>query len=310
MEELDFITPLEAHGQRIDYVIANSIGSKLSRTQIKNLINSGDILLNNEACRPKDKLVTGDEVKIFLKEREAVSWKPQKLTLDIEIEEKDFLIVNKRHGVVMHPGAGCFDGTLANALLYHYPDLEYLPRCGIVHRLDKDTSGLVVVARTNEFRNHIVNELLERKVNKYYQAIIKGHVIGTLRIDDPIARDKRNRLKMAISRDGREAISIISENKRYGGYSLVDINIETGRTHQIRLHLSHHKHPIIGDKTYGSGSQLSKGVSERVIRIINAFPRQALHAKKIEFRLLNKQKKFKLEVNLPKDMQELLSLLK
>ena len=183
----------------------------------------------------------------------------------------------------MHPGAGVKSGTLANAVATIYPEVLSLPRNGIVHRLDKDTSGLVVIARKNGFRNHIAEQFQNREVEKKYLAVIKGEILGTLTIDKPIARDRQNRTKMKVDESGREAVSEVISLESFGGYSLVEVKIETGRTHQIRVHLSSNKTPIIGDKAYGSGSQLIKNLSNNLKDKILSFPRQALHAYQLEF---------------------------
>ena len=183
----------------------------------------------------------------------------------------------------MHPGAGCKNGTLANGLVYHYPELKKLPRCGIVHRLDKDTSGILAVARTEGFRNYFVSLLQERKIKKSYKAIVVGNVIGSFRINDPIGRDKNNRLKMAIRSDGKESESFIQKEKSYDNYSLLNVSILTGRTHQIRVHLANNQLPIIGDKTYNPAGRIAKNTSSELIEIIRNFPRQALHSFQLSF---------------------------
>jgi 23S rRNA pseudouridine1911/1915/1917 synthase len=207
----------------------------------------------------------------------------------------------------MHPGAGCHNGTLANALAFHFPELKQLPRCGIVHRLDKDTSGLLVVAKNEKFRNFFVTKLQDREVYKQYEAIVVGQVIGSFSIDQPLERDPRNRVKMRVTDFGRDALSHVSLIKFYQGYSHVSIVIETGRTHQIRVHLSHQKLPIIGDSLYNPRNIIAKNTPKDLISQIQNFSRQALHASRIRFPSLKNEGIFcEFQANLPQDMQSLI----
>jgi 23S rRNA pseudouridine1911/1915/1917 synthase len=271
------------HGKRADIAISELLGNELSRNQVKDLIKSGDILINDERCKPKDKIRHNDQIDVSIPDAEVSSWTAEDINLDIIFACDDYAIINKPAGLVMHPGAGVKSGTLANAVAKVYPEVLSLPRNGIVHRLDKDTSGLVVIARKNGFRNHIAEQFQNREVEKKYLAVIKGEIIGALTIDKPIARDRQNRTKMKVDESGREAISKAISLESFGGYSVVEVKIETGRTHQIRVHLSSNKTPIIGDKAYGSGSQLIKNLSDNLKDKILSFPRQALHAYQLAF---------------------------
>jgi 23S rRNA pseudouridine1911/1915/1917 synthase len=207
----------------------------------------------------------------------------------------------------MHPGAGCHSGTLANALAFHFPELKKLPRCGIVHRLDKDTSGLLVVAKNEKFRNFFVTKLQDREIFKQYEAIVVGQVIGSFSIDHPLERDPRNRVKMRATDFGRDAVSHVSLIKFYKGYSHISIEIETGRTHQIRVHLSHQKLPIIGDSLYNPRNLIAKNTTKELIGHIQNFSRQALHASKIRFPSSQKEGIFyEFQADLPQDMQSLI----
>ena len=235
-----------------------------SRSQIQKWINQGNLLVNGEHLKAKDKVHTGDELALDPIFKQRVSWDEEDIPLNILHEEQDFLIINKPPGMVMHPGAGCHSGTLANALAFHFPDLKVLPRCGIVHRLDKDTSGVLVVAKNEKFRNFFVNKLQERLVYKQYEAVVVGKVIGSFSIDLPIERDSRNRIRMRVGEDGRDALSHVSLINSYGGYSHISIQIETGRTHQIRVHLSHQKLPIIGDTLYNPRNIVAKGTEKKL----------------------------------------------
>ena len=289
---------------------ATIVFEDFSRSQIQKWILQGNLLVNGESLKPKDKVHTGDELSLEPVFENRVSWDGENIPINIIEENEDFLIINKQPGLVMHPGAGSHNGTLANALAFHFPELKKLPRCGIVHRLDKDTSGLLVIARKEKFRNFFVDKLQEREIYKEYEAVVIGQVIGSFSIDLPIQRDPRNRVKMRVADDGRDALSHISLIKHYRGYSHISVVIETGRTHQIRVHLSNQKLPIIGDRLYNSRNHVIKDTPKDLISHIQNFPRQALHASKIKFPSLNSKDLFEFQVDVPDDIQSLIKLLK
>ena len=298
------------NNSRLDQA-ATSLFEDFSRSQIQRWISQGNLLVNGEILKAKDKVNIGDEISLDPVFKDRVSWDGEDIPINILHEEEDFLIINKSPGLVMHPGAGCHDGTLANALAFHFPDLKQLPRCGIVHRLDKDTSGLLVIAKNEKFRNFFVSKLQDRDVYKQYEAIVVGQVIGSFSIDHPLERDPRNRLKMRVTEFGRDALSHVSLIKFYQGYSHVSVEIETGRTHQIRVHLSNHKLPIIGDGLYNPRNLIAKNTPKDLISHIQNFPRQALHASKIRFPSLNKEDIFyEFQADLPRDMQSLIKDMK
>ena len=299
----------DLHNSRLDQA-ATLLFEDFSRSQIQRWIESGNLLVNGELLRPKDKVHSGDELLLEPILENRVSWEGEDINLEVSHEEENFLIINKPYDLVMHPGTGCNNGTLANALAFHYPQLIQLPRCGIVHRLDKDTSGLVVIAKTEKFRNYFVNKLQSREVFKQYEALVVGQVIGSFSIDQAMERDPRNRVKMRATDFGREAVSHVSLIQFYNGYSHIAIEIETGRTHQIRVHLSHHKLPIIGDRTYNPRNVVAKDTSKDVISLIQNFPRQALHAKKIGFKVMGSDREFEFEVPAPEDIQSLIHQLR
>ncbi len=294
------------HNSRLDHA-ATSLYEDFSRSQIQRWISQGNLLVNGEILKAKDKVHTGDEISLDPIFENRVSWDGEDIPINILHEEEDFIIVNKSPGLVMHPGAGCHNGTLANALAFHSPELKQLPRCGIVHRLDKDTSGLLVVAKNEKFRNFFVNQLQDRAVYKKYEAIVVGQVIGSFSIDHPLERDPRNRIKMRVTDFGRDALSHVSLIKFYSGYSHVSVEIETGRTHQIRVHLSYQKLPIIGDSLYNPRNLIAKNTPKNLISYLQNFPRQALHAAKIRFpSMKNKGIFHEFQANLPQDMQSLI----
>ena len=282
---------------------------EFSRTKLKEWILSGNILLNGEIASPREKVNLDDEIEVNPVNEASTEWSPENIEFSVLHETNDFLIVDKPVNLVIHPGAGTSSGTLANGLLYKFPKLEEIPRAGIVHRLDKDTSGLLVVAKNEKFRLYFIELLQSRKVKKNYRALVIGTLRGNLVIDIPIGRDKNNRTKMTCRDDGKAAITHVKSINSYGGYSLLDVEIETGRTHQIRTHLAHKKLPIIGDKTYNTRKIIAKDTPDELKNFIRSFPRQALHANKIGFKLQDSEDYVVFESKIPKDLKELITTL-
>ena len=282
---------------------------EFSRTKLKDWILNGNILLNGEIASPREKVNLDDEIEVNPVNEVSTEWYPEDVNFSVLHETDDFLIVDKPINLVIHPGAGISSGTLANGLLFKFPKLEELPRAGIVHRLDKDTSGLLVVAKNEKFRLYFIDLLQSRKVKKNYRAMVIGTLRGNLEIDVPIGRDKNNRTKMTCREDGKEAITYVKSIESYGGYSLLDVEIETGRTHQIRTHLAYKKLPIIGDKTYNTRKIIAKDTPDELKDFIRSFPRQALHAHKIGFKLPDCEDYVVFESKIPKDLKELITTL-
>ena len=303
------IVPAELSNQRLDKTAAE-LFNDYSRTQIKKWIIDGRILVNGDIAQPKESIQENDEIEINPVEERKVSWDPQSIDFEVYYENDDFIIVNKPAGLVMHPGSGCFDGTLANGLINRYPELTNIPRSGIVHRLDKDTSGVLLVARNESFRNHFINQMQDRKVIKKYIAVVAGSTLGSFKIDDAIGRDKNNRTKMAIRSDGKDAVTFVKLKEKINNYCVLDITIETGRTHQIRVHLASKKLPIIGDRTYDPSKTIAKDSSAELIEIIRSFPRQALHATYLSFAVPGDEDQISFEIPIPLDMDNLISNLK
>jgi 23S rRNA pseudouridine1911/1915/1917 synthase len=297
--------PKNLADQRLD-IVASELFENFSRSQIKKWIANGFILVNGDLSKPKDKVQENDEIEINPIEEKKVSWGEEDIDFDVIDENNNFIILNKKPGLVMHPGAGCYSGTLANGLIYKYPELTNLPRSGIVHRLDKDTSGVVLVAKNEKFRNYFIQQMQERNIKKEYVAVVVGSTLGSFSIEDPIGRDKFNRTKMSIRLDGKEAITFVKLKEKINNYSILDISIETGRTHQIRVHLSSKKLPIVGDKIYDPAKSISKGSSKELIQIIRSFPRQALHARLLSFECPETQKQISFEAPIPQDMNNLI----
>jgi 23S rRNA pseudouridine1911/1915/1917 synthase len=301
--------PINIANQRLDKA-ASLLFNEFSRTQIKKWILEGRILVNGDLSKPRDCVQENDEIEINPTKERKVSWEPQDINFDVHHECEDFIIVNKPPGLIMHPGSGCYDGTLANGLINKYPGLNNIPRCGIVHRLDKDTSGILLIARNEKFRNHFVRLMQERKVIKKYTAVVVGSTIGSFSIEDPIGRDKFNRTKMSVRPDGKEALTFVKTSERVGNYSILDIAIETGRTHQIRVHLSSKKLPIIADMTYDPSRTIAKESSLELIELIRSFPRQALHARYLSFDCPKTQNEISFEIPIPLDIQNLIKNIK
>ena len=301
--------PKSLANNRLDKVAA-SLFPDFSRTQIKKWIEEGRILINGDLSKPRDFAQENDEIEINPVEEKKVSWDKEDINFDVIHEDNDFIIVNKHPGLIMHPGSGCYNGTLANGLIFKYPELVNLPRSGIVHRLDKDTSGVLLIARTEKFRNYFIQQMQERSVKKEYVAVVIGSTLGSFVIEDSIGRDKFNRTKMSIRADGKEARTYIKLKEKIHNYSVLDISIETGRTHQIRVHLSSKKLPIIGDKIYDPAKSIAKESSSKLVQIIRSFPRQALHAKFLSFECPKTKKQISFEVPIPKDIDNLISDIK
>ena len=291
--------------KRLDKAAAEMF-TDYSRTQIKKWIEDGKVLVNGEISQPREKVHENDEIELNPAEEQKVSWEPEDIQFEVHFENEDFIIINKPAGLIMHPGSGCYDGTLANGLIFKFPELVNIPRSGIVHRLDKDTSGILLVARTESFRNFFINEMQERRVIKKYSSIVVGSTLGSFSIEDPIGRDKNNRTKMAIREDGKDALTFVKLKENIGNYSVLDIRIETGRTHQIRVHLASKKLPIIGDKTYDPSRSIARDSSSELIDIVRSFPRQALHATHLSFNDQKTDNQFSFDIPIPNDMEQLI----
>ena len=301
--------PNSLANRRLDKV-SSELFPDFSRTQIKKWIIEGRIIVNGELSRPKEIVQENDEIEINPIEEKKVSWSAQDIDFEIHHESDDFIIINKPPGLVMHPGSGCYDKTLANGLIFRYPELVNLPRSGIVHRLDKDTSGVLLIAKNEQFRNYFIDQMQQRKVIKEYTAVVVGSTLGSFSIDEPVGRDKFNRTKMSIRPDGKEALTFVKSSKRVGNYSILDISIHTGRTHQIRVHLSSKKLPIVGHNTYDPGRSIAKDSSDKLIEIIRSFPRQALHARFLSFTCHKTKNEISFNIQNPLDMKNLISDIK
>ena len=300
--------PFEHAGQRLDQVLAGLL-SEYSRTRIKDWIETGQVLVNGAPLRPKDRVLGGERIEVKAILAEAVAVAPQSIDLDIVYQDKHILVLNKPAGLVVHPGAGNAAGTLQNALLHFDPELVHLPRGGIVHRLDKDTSGLLVVARTLKAHTALVRALEVHDVEREYEAVCLGVMTGGGTVDAPIGRHPVDRLRQAIRQDGREATTHYRVIQRFRGHTHVRLQLETGRTHQIRVHMAHIHYPLVGDRVYGGRLLLPKGASPELIEMLRGFKRQALHAARLAFEHPVTGKPVECVAGLPADMRELIGAL-
>ena len=299
------IVPSDHSGQRLDSVIAK-LFPDFSRSKLKNWIDSGSVFVNdNPSIKPSKKVTGGEEIKIFFEEEKMVSAEPQDIPFEVIHESIDFLIVNKDAGMVVHPGAGNHKNTLLNALLFKFPELENLPRAGIIHRLDKETSGLMIVARNQNAYKNLSEQISQRLVKRTYQAFVVGNVSRSGRVEEPVGRHPRNRQKQAVTDKGKYALTKYSIVKKYGNYTHLEVNLETGRTHQIRVHMSHIGFPLIGDVLYGRKKRFAKSTNSDLREVIEKFPRQALHASNLSFEELDKKKIVSFKSPLPEDILNL-----
>ena len=296
-------------GLRVDLVAAKQF-SDYSRGHIQKWIKNGDLLVNNQEVKTKHSLQLNDVISVDFWEEPQLGDQPEAIPLDIIFEDEEIMIINKSVGMVVHPGSGNPDGTLVNALLAHEESLGFLPRAGIVHRLDKDTSGLMVVAKKEAAYLNLIEQLKERSVKRTYMAIVVGVPISNKIINEPIGRHPKIRTKQAVVKNGKEAITRVSLSESFQGYSLLRVNLETGRTHQIRVHLSHAGYPIVGDSVYGARKQFAPGSTEGLKNIISSFTRQALHASELELIHPSSEKLVSFGADLPEDMSTLISQLK
>lgn len=303
------IVPTSYQGQRLDKVMALMFPD-YSRSKLKEWLLNGTIKVNNKILAPSS-LVNGDEEILFAEpdNEPATNLIAQDIKLDIVFADEHLIIVNKQPGLIVHPGAGNPDNTLVNALLHYDVNLQQLPRAGIVHRLDKDTSGLLVIARTLKAHNHLTQQMQMREISRHYLALVYGHIIAGDTIATGFGRDPRNRLKMAVCNSEREAITKYTVNKQYQFATLLNVELFTGRTHQIRVHMTHIKHPIIGDQLYRNRFSLGKNVPEATRNAINNFPRQALHACKLTLTHPDSDDILTFNAKIPDDLQNLLNLM-
>ncbi|AJJ09583.1 ribosomal large subunit pseudouridine synthase D [Yersinia rohdei] len=297
-------------GQRLDQALAE-LFPDYSRSRIKDWILDDKVTVDGKKInKPKEKVLGGELVAIDAQIEEDARWAPQEIPLDIVYEDNDILVINKPRGLVVHPGAGNPDGTVLNALLYYYPEIMDVPRAGIVHRLDKDTTGLMVVAKTVPAQTRLVEALQAREITREYEAVAIGNMTAGGRVDEPISRHSTKRTHMAVHPMGKPATTHYRIMEHFRAHTRLRLRLETGRTHQIRVHMSHINHPLVGDQLYGGRPRPPRGASDSFISILRGFDRQALHATML--RLYHPISGIQMEWHaaLPEDMVELINALK
>ena len=272
--------PDDQGGRRFDQIAAACF-PEFSRARLQDWIRDGFLVVDGETRKPKEKLYGGEQLSLSVEVQPEGQWEPENIPLDVVYEDNDIIVINKPAGLVVHPAAGNYTGTLLNALLHHYPDNATLPRAGIVHRLDKDTTGLMVVARSLAAHTDLVAQLQDRTVHREYEAVVRGVMTGGGVVDAPIGRHPQNRLKMAVVRGGKPSVTHYRVVKRYKAHTHIRLNLQTGRTHQIRVHMSHQHFPLVGDDLYGGGLKLPKSCPAELEKVLRAFRRQALHARQL-----------------------------
>jgi 23S rRNA pseudouridine1911/1915/1917 synthase len=307
---IDLEIPQELAGQRLDSALARLLPEH-SRTRIKGWIEAAQVRIGGLACKPRDLVSGGARVEVHATWAAPVTdVLAEDIALEIVHQDSEVLVVNKPVGLVVHPGAGNSQHTLQNALLGFDPKLQLLPRAGIIHRLDKNTSGLLVVARTARAQTSLSRQLLARTISREYLAVCVGVMTGGGTIDEPIGRHRSDRLRMTVRQDGRPAITHYRLLERFRAHSYVDVKLDTGRTHQIRLHLAHLHYPIVGDPVYGGRLLRPRGVSDALAERLRGFGRQALHAATLAFDHPRTGKRLTLNSEVPPDFAALLAALR
>ena len=300
--------PEALHGARLDAAAA-SLFPAFSRSRLADWIKSGRLQRNHGAAKPRDKVAVADYITLTPEYDDRVEWAPEALPLDLLYEDNHVIVLNKPAGLVVHPAAGHHSGTLVNRLLAHAPEMASLPRGGIVHRLDKDTSGVMLAAKSPLAHKSLVAQLAERTVSRHYSAVCRGTFSGGGTIDGPIGRHPTSRIKMAVVPDGKPAVTHYRIAQRFGAHTHLDVSLESGRTHQIRVHLAWRKHPLIGDPVYGGRAMRPAGASDRLLSALQEFPRQALHARELVFLHPESDESLQFSAPIPEDFTELLKCL-
>jgi 23S rRNA pseudouridine1911/1915/1917 synthase len=307
--DLSAQVPISMNGQRFDQA-ASELFPNFSRSRLQTWIKDGQLKVDGRVTKPKEKLIGGEWLQLKAELEAQGNWEAEEITLDIIHEDEDLIIINKPAGLVVHPAAGNYTGTLVNALLNHIPDLVNLPRAGIVHRLDKETTGLMVVAKTLEAHKDLVEQLADRTVSREYEAIAVGAMTGGSTVDAPIGRHPiQRKLMTVLSEGGKRAVTHYRVVKRYPSHTHIRVKLDTGRTHQIRVHMAHIGHPLVGDQTYGNRFKIPKGANQQLIDALKHFPRQALHAFKLGLEHPGTGEYTEWIAPLPRDFTELLQAL-
>ncbi len=305
---LQMIVPHELAGKRLDQTLARLLPD-YSRSRLKQWIDEGRVSVDGKSLRPRDKLKGGEHIELQVVETPVEEHRPQEIPLSVVFEDEHLVVIDKPAGLVVHPAAGHHDGTLLNALLYHIPHLETLPRAGIVHRLDKETSGLLVVAKTFKAHKSLVDQLQARSMKREYLALVQSQMITGGTVDEPIGRHPTDRKRFAVVPTGKEAVTHYRVAERFPHHTLITVKLETGRTHQIRVHMAYLRFPLVGDPQYGR-LRLPPGASPRLIETLRGFKRQALHAARLSLRHPDTGETLSWQSELPEDFEELLKILR
>jgi 23S rRNA pseudouridine1911/1915/1917 synthase len=307
--EMNAEVPYEMGGQRLDQVAA-LLFAEHSRSRLSAWIKEGLLTVDGAVLRPRDIVHGGSQLVLKAEQEAQGEWIAQDIELNIVYEDDQILVIDKPAGLVVHPAAGHADGTLLNALLHHVPDIINVPRAGIVHRLDKDTTGLMVVAKTIEAQTRLVDQLQKRSVSRIYECIVIGVITSGGKINAPIGRSSSQRQRMAVSDGGKPAVSHYRVLERYRSHTHVRVKLETGRTHQIRVHMSHIGYPLVGDPVYGGRFRIPPAANPSMVQTLKEFPRQALHARFLELDHPITGERMKWQSPLPDDFVWLLTLLR
>ena len=293
--------PAKLAGLRLDQALARMF-PEYSRSRLKDWLLAGSITVEGGPKRPKDAVFGGETVNFEPQPEITVQAKAESIALDIVHEDEELLVVNKPAGLVVHPGAGNPAGTLMNGLLHHLRALEEVPRAGIIHRLDKDTSGLLLIAKTLTSHTALVRLLAEREIARHYLAVCKGVLTGGGTIREPVGRHPVDRKRQSVQQNGKDAVTHYTVKEHFSAFTYVNVKLETGRTHQIRVHFAHRRHALVGDQVYGGRLALPKGASEELIQLLRHFKRQALHATRLAFEHPVSGEAMEFEVDPPKDL--------
>ncbi|RDX37382.1 23S rRNA pseudouridine(1911/1915/1917) synthase RluD [Vibrio campbellii] len=297
-------------GQRLDQAIAE-LFADFSRSRLKEWLLAGKVQVNGEVVtKPRTRVMGGEEITLQAELEDEERWEAQDIPLDIVYEDEDIIVINKPRDFVVHPGAGTPDGTVLNALLYHYPDIAEVPRAGIVHRLDKDTTGLMVVAKTVPAQTRLVRALQKRNITREYEAIAIGRMTAGGKVDKPIGRHSTKRTLMAVAPMGKPAVTHYRVAEHFREHTRIRLRLETGRTHQIRVHMSYLQHPLLGDTAYGGRARIPTGASEELTEMIRGFDRQALHAVMLRFDHPVTGEELEFHAPVPDDMVEMTEALR
>ncbi len=309
VEERRFLAEPHAAGRRLDHVLSELL-PEFSRSRLQQWVRQGWVTVDGRVARPRDRLSGGEDLHVRVVRERTIPDLPQALPLEIVFEDEHLLVVNKPSGLVVHPAAGNPDGTLLNRLLHHAPELATLPRAGIVHRLDKDTTGLLVVAKTLPAHKGLVEQLQARSIKREYRALVVGVLVTGGTVEGAVGRHPVERTRMAVVSGGKPAVTHYRVIERLPAHTFLKVELETGRTHQIRVHLAHIRHPLVGDPLYGGRPRLPKGGTEDQIRALQGFRRQALHAVRLRLTHPVSGQVLEWEAPIPEDFRGLLSALR